>query len=482
MALHRPVPSAQDLHRAYSLSHQPHAVRRSWILATTVGEVVGFLTPAFVGSIAYDWHAELFLAVMVAAGLVEGAVLGAAQSVVLAKEFLGFSRTAWTAVTALGAGAAWFLGMLPSTTYPLWRDWPWAVLVPLGLFMGLALVSSIGFAQWTVLRRHVARSRTWVPVNTVAWLVGLGLLFAVAMPLWQEGQSTPVVIAIGALGALVMALTVAVLTGFWLARLMHPRGGTSGLRSVPLGVPASTWESLSRPTDRFEVFDPSMLEGLPEPVQRWLQHVATPGAPLLTGFDVEGSGHIRLRGTWRPLVVRHRATMDGGFVWAARTRLAGMAATGFDRFTDDQGEMRWWVLRRVRMISDAGDQVTRSATGRHAAELLSIAPAVALHPSVRWEPVDHQRAVAHLVVGDRPQAVTVRVDPLGRLRQVELDRWGAPPGFAFDRYRFGALLSEERPFGGYLVPTEVVGGWHIGTGRWDEGVFLRYRLVRCSFH
>lgn len=476
------MPSAQDLHQAYSLSHEPRTVRLRWIVATTVGEVLGFLVPAYVGSVAYDWHAELFLVVMVAAGLVEGAVLGAAQSLVLAREFLGFSRSAWTVVTALGAGAAWFLGMLPSTTYPLWQDWPRVVLVPLGLVMGLALVSSIGFAQWVVLRRHVARSRTWVPVNTAAWLVGLGLLLAVATPLWQEGQSTAVVIGIGAVGAFVMALTVAVLTGFWLARLVHPRATSSGSRRVPLGVPAEVWDSLSRPTDRFEVFDPSMLVGLPDPVQRWLGHAITPGAPLLTGFEVEGTGHIRMRGTWRPLLARHRATLDGGFVWAARTRLAGMTATGFDRFTGDRGEMRWWVLRRVRMISDDSDGVARSAAGRHAAELLSIAPAVALHPSVRWEPVDHQRAVAHLVVGGDSQAVTVRVDPLGRLRQVEMDRWGTPPGFAFDRYRFGALLTEERHFDGYLVPTEVVGGWHIGTGRWDEGVFLRYRLVRCSFH
>lgn len=466
----------------YSLSHEPRTVRRRWILATTLGEVLGFLTPAYVGSVAFDWHAELFLAVMVAAGLVEGAVLGAAQSLVLAREFLGFSRSAWTIVTALGAGVAWFLGMLPSTTYWWWQDWPLAVLLPLALVLGLALVGSIGFAQWMVLRRHVARARTWVPVNAFAWLVGLGLLFAVATPLWQEGQSAAVVIAIGAVGALVMALTVAVLTGFWLARLVHPRTPTAGPRPVPPGVSEAAWKSLSEPTDRFDVFDPGMLEGLPEPVQRWLGHVITPGAPLLTGFDVEGTGHIRLRGRWRPLYARHRATVDGGFVWAARTRLAGMAATGFDRFTGDRGEMRWWVLRRVRMISDDGDQVTRSAAGRHAAELLSIAPAVALHPSVSWEAVDHQRAVAHLVVGGDAQAVTVRVDPLGRLRQVEMDRWGAPPGFAFDRYRFGALLTEERPFDGYLVPTEVVAGWHIGTARWDDGVFLRYRLVRCSFH
>lgn len=481
MALDRRVPSAQDLHRAYSLSHEPRSVRRRWILATTLGEMLAFLTPAFVGSVAYDWHAELFFVVMVAAGLVEGAVLGAAQSLVLAREFLGFSRSAWAVVTALGAGAAWFLGMLPSTTYPLWQDWSPAVLLPLGLVMGLALVSSIGFAQWLVLRRHVARSRTWVPVNALAWLVGLGLLFAVATPLWREGQSTAVVIGIGAVGAFVMALTVAVVTGLWLARLVHPRT-SSGPRPTPLGVPVSEWDTLAQPTDRFEVFDPSMLEDLPEPVRRWLGHVITPGAPLLTGFDVEGTGHIRLRGTWRPLYVRHRATMHGGFIWAARTRLAGMAATGFDRFTGDRGEMRWWVMRRVRMISQTGEEVTRSAAGRHAAELLSVAPAVALHPSVSWEPVDHQRAVAHLVVGGDSQAVTVRVDALGRLRQVEMDRWGAPPGFTFDRYRFGALLTEERAFDGYLVPTEVVGGWHIGTGRWDDGVFLRYRLLRCTFH
>jgi hypothetical protein len=452
-------------------------------MATTLGEVLGFLTPALVGAAAYDWHAELFLAAMVAAGMVEGAVLGAAQSFVLAREFLGFSRSAWVVVTALGAGAAWFLGMLPSTTYWLWGDWPWAVTVPLAAVIGLALVGSIGLAQWLVLRRHVARPRTWVPVNALAWTAGLGLLFAVATPLWREGQSTGVIVAIGALGALVMAVTVAVVTGFWLARLVRPRvASPTGLRRAPVGVRTADWDDLAKPTDRFEVFDPLLLDGLPEPVQRWLRHTVTAGAPLLTGFDVEGTGHIRLRGSWRTLYARHRATLDGGFVWAARTRLAGLPVTGFDRLTGDRGEMRWWALRRVRMISADGDEVTASAAGRHAAELLAVAPAVALHPSVRWEPVDHQRAVAYLDVGGSAQAVTVRVDPVGRLRQVEMDRWGAPPGFAFDRYRFGALLGEERPFDGYLVPTEVVAGWHIGTGRWDEGAFLRYRLVRCSFH
>jgi hypothetical protein len=109
-------------------------------------------------------------------------------------------------------------------------------------------------------------------------------------------------------------------------------------------------------------------------------------------------------------------------------------------------------------------------------------PAVALDPAVRWEPVDHLHAMAHLVVGGEEHAVLLGFDPLGRLRQVEMDRWGTPPGGAYGCYRFGALLGEERRFDGYLVPTEVVAGWHIGTERWAEGIFLRYRVVRCSFH
>lgn len=482
VAIHRPVPTPQDLHRAYALAHDPRRVRRNWVVATVVGDTLGFLVPALVAAAAYDWRPELFLVIMAVAGTVEGIVLGAAQSVVLHREFLGFSRTTWTLVSGLGAGFAWFVGMLPSTAYPVWHDWSWWVLVPLGLVLAALLLASIGLAQWLVLRRHVARSRTWVPVNAAAWLLGLGLMLAVATPLWQEGQSTAVVLAIGAGAGLVMATTVGVVTGWWLGRLVQPRVAATTARPVPIGVPDATWAGLADPTDRYEVFDPLALDDLPEPVQRWLRHAVTPGTPLLTGVDAEWLGHLRLRGTWRTFLARHRATFDRGFVWAARTRVAGLPTTGFDRYTDEQGEMRWRLLRRLPVVSENGEQVARSAAGRHAAEVLAMAPAVALHPSVRWEPVDHQRATAHLVVGGAPQAVTVRVDGVGRLRQVETDRWGRPEGQEFDRYRFGALLNEERAFDGYLVPTELVVGWHIGTGRWEDGIFLRYRVVRCSFH
>jgi hypothetical protein len=481
MSVQRPPVSPDvDLHQFFSQGTR--ALRRSWLVATTLGETLGFAVPALVASLAWDLHPLLSLPLIVLAGVLEGLVLGVAQSVVLRREFLGFSRPAWVAATAIGAGAAWLLAMLAVTSAPVWTEWSPVATIPLGIVLGSALLASIGFAQWTVLRHHVARSRTWVPVNAVAWAMGIGVLMGISTPLWHEGQPTVLVIAIGLLGGVAMALTVALVTGLWLARLVAPRSHGSSAARTPSGVPGREWSALGEPTDGFRVFDPALLHDLPKPVQRWMRHVVAPGAALLTGVETEWTGHLRMGRSWRRFCSRQRATLGGGYVWAARTRLAGLPVTGFDRYTHDEGEMRWRLLRHLRLVAGSGDEVTRSAAGRHAAELMATVPAVALDPSVRWEPVDERRAVAHLVVGGEEQSVTVVVDPLGRLREVEMERWGTPPGSPYGRHRFGALLGEERRFDSYLVPTEVVVGWHIGTRRWDEGTFLRYRLVRCSFH
>jgi hypothetical protein len=70
------------------------------------------------------------------------------------------------------------------------------------------------------LRRHLARAEWWVAATAAAWCVGLLAFAVVTTPLWQPGQSTILVIAIGALGGLAMAATMAGITGWALTRLL----------------------------------------------------------------------------------------------------------------------------------------------------------------------------------------------------------------------------------------------------------------------
>lgn len=466
----------QELRRAYSAG--PRALRRSWFLAVVLGETVGFCIPALVALVAFDMVPVVTLGFMVLAGAAEGLALGTAQALVLKREFLGFSRSSWMVATSAGAAVAWLIGMLPSTFHEVWKDWPTTVLVAVGGALGFLLLGTVGFAQWLVLRRHVARARTWVPANAAGWVLGLLALTAVTTPLWHEGQSRVTTVLIGILGGLVMATAMAWVTGTWLVRLVHPK---TGPRPAPIGASEQEWKALGTSTDTFAVFDPPLVEDLPEPVQRWLLRAIAPGAALLTSAETESLGSIRLGRGWHPVVTRQRSSLLGGFVWGARTRRYGLPVTGFDRFTHGTAEMRWRLLRRIRLVNADGEEVSRSAAGRHAAEVFATMPAVALDRSVRWIPVDHRRATAELLLGGETQQVTVTVDPVGRLQRIDVDRWGTPPGLTYGLYRFGLTLDQELPFDGYRIPTVVTVGWHPGSDQWTEGVFLRYRVLRCAF-
>jgi hypothetical protein len=194
---------------------------RRWVVASFLGETLGFLAPvlAFVIGV-HGWHAGPRFLALVSAGAVEGAVLGAAQGLALRRALPGFRLIAWTSRTALAAALAWALGLLPSELAETWEGWPAAAVLALAVPAGLVLLTSIGIAQWTVLRRSVPGAARWIGWTALAWLAGLTVFMVVATPLWQPGQPVWLAAAIGALAGSLMALTMAAVTGWGLTRLL----------------------------------------------------------------------------------------------------------------------------------------------------------------------------------------------------------------------------------------------------------------------
>jgi hypothetical protein len=185
-------------------------LRRHWIAAVTLGEFAGFCAPALTGALTASVPAMLI------AGAVEGALLGGSQAIVLRRAVAGLRPWRWIVATAVAAMIAYLLGLTPSTVA--------GPLPPLLVIVGgVALVSSIGVAQWLVLRRFVDRAVAWIPITALAWTAGLGVFLAFATPLWQPGQSTPMIAAIGMAGGLLMAATTAAITGEGLRRLLKDR-------------------------------------------------------------------------------------------------------------------------------------------------------------------------------------------------------------------------------------------------------------------
>jgi hypothetical protein len=205
-------------------------VWRSWVLATAAGEVIGFAVPAIAGAVAFRLIGEpdraapalAFYVLLLAAGAGEGAILGTAQSLVLRRVLPSVSPRAWVGATAAAAGAAWALGLLPSTVDALVPLQP-ALLVAAWVALAPPLLCSIGVAQWLVLRRHVDGTGRWVTANVLGWLLGLPVTFV--GPALVPNGSPPVVWAgVFIVSGLLMGAVVGVVTAVALRRILAANG------------------------------------------------------------------------------------------------------------------------------------------------------------------------------------------------------------------------------------------------------------------
>lgn len=131
------------------------------------------------------------------------------------------------------------------------------------------------------------------------------------------------------------------------------------------------WTRLSAPTEAPALFDPSMVEGLPEPARRYLTHAIAAGTPLRQSVQVSMLGQIKLR-RWRPFTAVQVITAGRGYIWAARTRLPGMPVVGYDRLSAGTAEMRWRILDLVPVVTARGPDTARSAAGRLAFEIVMV--------------------------------------------------------------------------------------------------------------
>ena len=193
---------------------------RTWLRTVTAAEFAGFAVPATVAVLTAHAPAPVAVVAVVGAGAVEGAMLGWGQATVLRRTIPAVSARRWIAATSIAAVIAYALGLAPSTFAATVRTWPPALIAGAGLVIGSALLATIGTAQWLILRHHVGHARRWILTTALAWLAGLGVFLGFAMPLWQPGQSTALIIGIGVAGGLLMAGTTALFTGAALRRLL----------------------------------------------------------------------------------------------------------------------------------------------------------------------------------------------------------------------------------------------------------------------
>jgi hypothetical protein len=245
--------------------------------------------------------------------------------------------------------------------------------------------------------------------------------------------------------------------------------------------PSGEWDELARPAAPPAVaFEEAMLEGLPEPAQRFLLWSIEPGTPLARTVEVSMSGTIVLDPARGPIpmdAVQVLAPPEG-FIWSARTRGGMMRIRGYDRYFRGEGEMRWKLFGLIPVMRATGSDVTRSAAARLVMEALMmpayLVPREGIDPAPRWEEVDERHARFRVQLAGEEVATTVEIDPDGRPLRAWAQRWNEG---AYER--FEVQFEGEIAADGYRIPSRVQAGWRLGDP--DEFRFFDAELTELSF-
>ena len=210
---------------------------KRWIAANALSElaglgatflVIGLLTPQLAERNTSTAVVTAF-AIAVGSGTIEDTLVGMAQWWAMSPYFPAVERGAWWRATLFGALFGYALGYLPSaladfgdaSAQGVSAEPPqWLVLI-LAAALGAAAGAVLSFFQWRVLRKHVDGAGIWIPVNMLAWALGMPLIFeamdlAFRMPeLWQR-------VAVVAAGLLIAGAVVGIVHGRALVSLAEP--------------------------------------------------------------------------------------------------------------------------------------------------------------------------------------------------------------------------------------------------------------------
>jgi hypothetical protein len=199
---------------------------RRWVLAFTLGELIGFGgIPALGGALAF-WVTDsvdavprslLLYSVAVLGGLGEGAVLAWFQTRVLREYLPGLNVRRWIVVTALAAAFAWACGMLAPTLDDL-IELSTPAQITIWVPASVLILFSIGSAQAWVLRGVVEFPHRWITANLLGWLAGLPWTF-VLPALVSESAPIAVWVITFVIAGVLMGFTAGAVTGLFLLRL-----------------------------------------------------------------------------------------------------------------------------------------------------------------------------------------------------------------------------------------------------------------------
>lgn len=274
---------------------------------------------------------------------------------------------------------------------------------------------------------------------------------------------------------IIIAVVVLLVTGSLIIADFRWKGTT---RSLLAGL-----ESAAELPER-GLYRPQMLEGLPEPLQRYFRTVLEPGTPMVTGVQVlhRGSFNMAEEGSnWKAFTSEQRVSVyPPGFLWDARISIMpGLGPRVHDAYLPGEGILKASLAGLIPLVELRGPgEIARGELMRWLAEAAWYPTALLPGRKLHWEAVDRHSARAVLRDGEVELSLLFRFNDEGLIESVYSDgRDRMVPG-GTERTPWEGRWSNYQWREGMLIPLSGEVLWHISNG---EKPYWRGEIIDIEY-
>jgi len=273
-----------------------------------------------------------------------------------------------------------------------------------------------------------------------------------------------------AIGVTVVGLVCAVLVS------------TSRLNRANARLVAELLTVTSPESDR--VFGNDDLEGLPEPVQRYLANALTEGQPYVRTVRLQQSGEFRLgdaMAPWKPLrATQHFTVHPPGFIWDAGIEILPLVPVRVvDMYKAGKGALCAKILSSVPVAdAEPSPELNSGELMRYLAETVWFPTALLPGEGVDWEPIDEQSARA--TIGHRGTTVSIvfHFNSRNEVERVSAEERYREVDGAFEPTPWTGHFSNYQVRDGMLIPLDGEVAWNLPGG---DLSYWRGHLVEIEY-
>jgi len=224
------------------------------------------------------------------------------------------------------------------------------------------------------------------------------------------------------------------------------------------------------------------LQGLPEPIQRYLRYALKDGHPNIRYAVLQQRARFR-HGPNRPwftvTATEVLSGMEPGFVWEARLRHnAFWWRTATLSYVNGVGHGHVKLYGALTLSEYEGKETDASMLFRVLSELVWLPTGLLPTKTLRWDPIDATTARATIVDGTTRVSATVHVNELGQIDRIVTNDKYRDHKSGFEQATFTLECKAYQEVEGVMIPTEVNFVWNLENGDFEYGQF---RITRVRY-